>query len=41
MQELDALRAQLVQTEEELNLQSFGIYKPRYDLCALTITAHA
>lgn len=32
VQKLDALRAQLVQTEEELNLQSFGIYKPRYDL---------
>ncbi|WP_394967350.1 DUF4041 domain-containing protein [Candidatus Allofournierella merdipullorum] len=32
VQKLDALRAQLVQTEEELNLQSFGVYKPRYDL---------
>ena len=32
VQKLDALRAQLVQTEEELNLQSFGIYKPRYGL---------
>lgn len=32
VQKLDVLRAQLVQTEEELNLQSFGVYKPRYDL---------
>lgn len=32
VQKLDALRAQLMQTEEELNLQSFGVYKPRYDL---------
>lgn len=32
VKKLDALRAQLVQTEEELDLQSFGVYKPRYDL---------
>lgn len=32
VRKLDALRAQLVQTEDELNLQSFGVYTPRYDL---------
>lgn len=29
---LDTLRAQLVETDDELSLQSFGVYKPRYDL---------
>lgn len=29
---LDSLRAQLVETDEAVALQSFGVYKPRYDL---------
>ena len=29
---LDSLRAQLIETDEAVALQSFGVYKPRYDL---------